>query len=353
MTAAGHARAGVSWRAAHLRWGWMALGLATLMTAVVLGVTLGPARLAPLDVIRELARPLVFWQDAAILSETQHAILWEIRLPRVVLGGLVGAMLSLAGASYQGVFRNPLADPYLLGVAAGGGLGATVVIAYRPATGADLIPLAAFAGAVLAVVLTYVIGRSVGGRSSVTLILAGIAVAAFLTALQTYIQQRNVDTIRQVYTWILGRLSTSGWDEVLTLAPYAVVCAVVLLFHRRLLDVMSVGDEEADSLGVSSARVRATVVIFATLGTAAAVAVSGLIAFVGIVVPHTVRLMVGTSYRSLLPLSMVFGAAFLILADLAARVVASPAELPIGVITAFLGAPFFAVVLRSSRRFVG
>ncbi len=353
MTAAGHIQAGVRWRAARLRWGWMALALAALAGSMLLGATLGPASLPPRDVLAELARPLLFWQDASVLTETQRAILWEIRMPRVVLGGLVGAMLSLAGASYQGVFRNPLADPYLLGVAAGGGLGATVVIAYRPATGTDLIPFAAFAGAVFAVVLTYAIGRSVGGRSSITLILAGIAVAAFLTALQTYIQQRNADTIRQVYTWILGRLSTSGWDEVLTLAPYAIVCAVVLLFHRRLLDVMSVGDEEADSLGISSGRVRATVVIFATLGTAAAVAVSGLIAFVGIVVPHTVRLMVGTSYRSLLPLSMVFGAAFLILADLAARTVASPAELPIGVITAFLGAPFFAAVLRSSRRYLG
>jgi iron complex transport system permease protein len=303
-------------------------------------------------VIRELIGSALFVGDASELTDTQQSILWQLRLPRVVLAGLVGGMLSLAGASYQGVFRNPLADPYLLGVAAGAGLGATVVIAYLPAASASLLPVAAFAGAVLAVLVAYLVGRSVGGRSSITLILAGVAVAAFFTAVQTYLQQRNTETIRQVYSWILGRLSTTGWSEVLSLLPYVAACSAVLLLHRRLLDVMSVGDAEADSLGIRSGRVRAVVVIAATLGTAAAVAVSGLIAFVGIVVPHTVRLMVGPSYRSLLPLSMVFGAVFLILSDLAARTVASPAELPIGVITAFIGAPFFVLVLRTSRRYI-
>jgi iron complex transport system permease protein len=339
-------------RIARLRWGWLGIALGSLCAAVLLGVTLGPAALAPWQVIRELFGSALFLPDPSDLTGTQQAIVWELRVPRVVLGGLVGAMLSLAGASYQGVFRNPLADPYLLGVAAGAGLGATIVIAYLPAGSRSLLPVAAFAGAVVAVVLAYLVGRSVGGRSSITLILAGVAVAAFFTALQTYLQQRNAETIRQVYSWILGRLSTTGWSEVLMLLPYVAVCATVLLLHRRLLDVMSVGDAEADSLGIRSGRVRALVVIAATLGTAAAVAVSGLIAFVGIVVPHTVRLMVGPSYRLLLPLSMVFGATFLILSDLAARTVASPAELPIGVITAFIGAPFFVVVLRTSRRYI-
>ena len=340
-------------RAPRLRWGWFGVALGLLAVAVLLGSTLGPAGLAPGQVIRELLGSAFFISDASDLSSTEQTILWELRLPRVVLGGLVGAMLAVAGASYQGVFRNPLADPYLLGVAAGAGLGATLVIAYIPAASSALLPFAAFGGAVLAVLLAFLVGRSVGGRSSITLILAGVAVAAFFTALQTYLQQRNTDTIRQVYSWILGRLSTTGWSEVLVLLPYVVICATVLLLHRRLLDVMAVGDAEADSLGISSGKVRAIVVVAATLGTAAAVAVSGLIAFVGIVVPHTVRLMVGSSYRSLLPLSMMFGAAFLILSDLVARTVASPAELPIGVITAFIGAPFFVLVLRTSRRYIG
>lgn len=343
---------GPALRSARLRWGWMWAALGVLIASVIGGATLGPAGLDAWQVVRELfGTPFV--AEPSTLTATEQAILWELRMPRIVLGGLVGAMLAVAGASYQGVFRNPLADPYLLGVAAGAGLGATIVIAYVENPSDRLLPFAAFAGATAAVVVAYSVGRSIGGRSSLTLILAGIAVASFFTAVQTFLQQRNAETIRQVYTWILGRLATSGWSEVLTLLPYVVVAGTVLLLHRRLLDVMAVGDAEADSLGISSDRVRAIVVIFATLGTAAAVAVSGLIAFVGIVVPHAIRIGVGPSHRSLIPLSMIFGAAFLILADLAARTVADPAELPIGVITAFIGAPFFVFILRTSRRSLG
>jgi iron complex transport system permease protein len=177
-----------------------------------------------------------------------------------------------------------------------------------------------------------------------------VAVAAFFTAVQTFVQQRHADSVREVYSWILGRLSTVGWTEVALLAPYAAVSLVVLLLHRRLLDVLAVGEEEAETLGVSAARVRLLVVLAATLGTAGAVAVGGLIGFVGLVVPHAVRLLVGSSYRVILPLSVVGGAAFLVAADLGARTILSPAEIPIGVITAFVGGPFFAVVLRTSRR---
>ncbi len=336
---------------ARLRWGWMLAVLSVLALAMLAGLTIGPASIEPIAVLRELAAGLFGGQEAG-LSVTHRAIIWEIRLPRVLLGGLVGGLLSLAGAAYQGVFRNPLADPYLLGVAAGGGFGATVALTLIPSTDGRLLPLAAFVGALAAAGLTFAVGRSMGGRSAASLILAGVAVAAFFTALQTFLLQQNAENIRQVYSWILGQLGTTGWREVLILVPYALVCGAGLVAHRRLLDVMSIGDEEAETLGVSTTRLRATVVVFATLATAAAVAVSGLIAFVGLVVPHTIRLLVGVSYRSLIPVSAIAGGAFLILADLAARTVASPAELPIGVVTAFVGAPFFMVVLRTTRRFL-
>jgi len=173
--------------------------------------------------------------------------------------------------------------------------------------------------------------------------------ASFLTAVQTYVQQRHTDTLREVYAWILGRLSTSGWHEVLLILPYLVIGGTVILLHRRMLDVLSLGEEEASALGVPVRRVRLLVVGAATLGTAAAVAVSGLIGFVGIIVPHAIRLVTGASYRVILPLSAMFGAAFLIIADLTARTILSPAELPIGVVTAFLGAPFFVLVLRTAK----
>ncbi|MCB2223385.1 MAG: iron ABC transporter permease [Actinobacteria bacterium] len=313
------------------------------------GLLIGPASVPPGGALREILDRLPFVSVDSGLDARQAAIVWELRFPRVVLGALVGAALSVSGAAYQGVFRNPLADPYLLGVAAGAGLGATIVIVSGAATG--LIPVAAFIGAVTAVVVAYALG-SLGGapRSGATLILAGVAVAAFFTAAQTFVQQQHADTIREVFTWILGRLTTSGWSEVAVLAPYTIVGIVVILLHRRLLDVLAVGEEEAATLGVDPARVRVTVVAAATLSTAAAVAVSGLIGFVGIIVPHTLRLMVGASYRSILPLAVVGGAAFLVVADLAARTVLSPAEIPIGVVTAFVGAPFFALVLQTSRR---
>ena len=337
---------------ARLEWWWMAVALAVL--AVVAGVAIGYG-VVPLDagaIVRSIADRLPFVDVDTGLDERQEAILWAIRLPRVVLGGIVGATLALAGGAYQGSFRNPLADPYLLGVAAGAGLGATIAIAYLPASSLPISPLLvlAFAGAIGGVALTYLVGYSVkAGRTSVTLILAGVAVAAFLTAIQTYLLQREASTLRQVYGWILGRLATVGWDEVLLILPWVLITGAVIVAGRSRLDVLSVGDEEARALGVDPQRVRLVVVLAATLGTAAVVAVSGLIGFVGIIVPHTVRIIFGTSYKIVLPLSIVYGAAFLIVCDLIARTVISPGELPIGVVTAFFGAPFFALVLRSSR----
>jgi iron complex transport system permease protein len=331
---------------------WGLAAVAFLVLAALLGLALGPVSLGAGRVAREFASHLPGLGIASPLTATEDAILWELRAPRVVLGLLVGAMLASAGAAYQGVFRNPLADPYLLGAAAGAGLGATLVIAYGEGAAAsrDLRTIAAFVGAVLGVAVAYLISRSVGGgRTTATLILAGVTVASFLTAVQTFVQQHRSDTVQEVYAWILGQLETSGWRDVAVALPYVALSAGVLLVHRRLLDVLALGDEEASTLGVRVARVRLVVVAAATLGTAAAVALSGLIAFVGIIVPHAIRLLVGTSYRIVLPLSLACGAGFLVLADVLARTVIAPAELPIGVVTAFFGAPFFAVVLRTTR----
>jgi iron complex transport system permease protein len=323
------------------------LAASVLVLSALAGLLVGSVALSPADVIAALADRLPLVSVDHGLGEVEQRLLFEIRAPRVVMGGLVGAVLSVAGAGYQGVFRNPLADPYLLGVAAGAGLGATVVIGLG--AGSAAIPLVAFLGGVAAVGATYALSRTVGGRTTTSLILAGVAVAAFATAIQTYLLQRNYETLREVYSWILGRLVTVGWGEVWTLVPYALVASAVLVALRRLLDVLGLGDEEAVGLGVNVARVRRLVVLAATLATAAAVSVSGLIAFVGIIVPHTIRLLTGWSYRVIIPLSLIFGATFLIVADLLARTVIAPAELPIGVVTAFLGAPFFLLVLRTMR----
>ncbi len=335
------------------RW-WIPAAGALALASVLLGAMVGPAGPSwwrvPLALLDHL--PLVSIDSG--VTPREWTIIWDIRMPRVVLAALVGSMLSLSGASYQGVFRNPLVDPYLLGVAAGAGLGATLVFTLNR-TGSstwiiDPLPLSAFAGGLLAVLVTYFVGTAFGGQKSAsTLVLAGVAVTALATAVQTFALQRHTDVVRQVYSWILGRLSSATWGDVRLVLPYVVVSSVVLFLHRRLLDIMRVGDDEATALGASVNRVRIVVVIAATLGTSAVVAVSGLIGFVGIIVPHAVRLLAGASYRVIVPLSLLMGASFLIIADIPGRVLQNPSETPIGVVTAFLGAPFFLLLLRTRQ----
>ena len=335
------------------RW-WIPAAVVALACSLLLGLMIGPAGPTWWRVPLELLNRLPIFSVHSGLTPTDWSIVWQIRAPRVVLAAIVGSTLSIAGASYQGVFRNPLVDPYLLGVAAGAGLGATIVITVnRSGTSSwiiDPLPMIAFGGGLIAVLVTYLLGTTAKGeRSSTSLVLAGVAVTSLATAAQTFLLQRNSDVVRQVYSWILGRLSSATWGDVRLVLPYVVFSTVVLLLHRRLLDVLRVGDEEATALGVNVSRVRLAVVIAATLGTASVVAVSGLIGFVGIIVPHAVRLVVGTSYRLVLPISLLFGAAFLILADIPGRVLDNPAETPIGVVTAFLGAPFFLLILRTRK----
>ncbi len=331
---------------------WFALAGALLFVAMIVGTMIGPAGPTWWRIPLEFANRLPFIHVNSGVSKADWNIVWLIRTPRVVLAAIVGSMLSVSGASYQGVFRNPLVDPYLLGVAAGAGLGATLVFAFqRGATEhwiIDPLPLAAFIGALVAVLVTYVVGTAFGTtQSSTTLILAGVAVTSLATSIQAFILQRNTDVVRQVYSWILGRLSSATWGDVRLILPYVVLSTGVLLMHRRLLDVLRVGDDEASALGTNVRRVRLIVVLAATLGTSAVVAVSGLIGFVGIIVPHAVRLIAGASYRKVLPLSVLLGAAFLVFADIPSRVLANPAETPIGVVTAFFGAPFFLFLLRT------
>lgn len=345
----------VGWQTRVARWRLVGIGGVVLVAAVAAGTAFGPATtIGPGAALIEVIDRIPGVALDSGLSANQAATVWDLRLSRVVLGMLVGWMLASAGAAYQGVFRNPLADPYLLGVAAGAGLGATIVLV-QDRVGSDptvAVALAAFIGAMAAVGITYLVGASGDRRRTpASLLLAGVAVTSLFTAMQTFVQQRNASDIREVYSWILGRLSTAGWGEVALLLPYVVLSSVVLLLHGRSLDVMSVGDDEAGSLGLDVARTRVVVVVAASLGTAGAVAVGGLIGFVGIIVPHVVRLLGATSYRVLLPASMLFGGAFLVMADLVARTAMAPAEIPIGVVTAFCGAPFFTFLLR--RRSIG
>ncbi len=338
----------------HRPSGWYVVAGTLLLVAVMAGAMIGPAGPSPWRVPLALLDHLPLISLDSGVSEAEWNIVWQIRMPRVVLAGIVGGMLSLGGASYQGVFRNPLVDPYLLGAAAGAGLGATIMIVLTQSQNIDWpidpTPATAFVFSLATVAVTYVVGAAFGGaRTGSTLVLAGVAMVSLTTAIQTFVLQRNSDVVREVYSWILGRLSTAKWGDVRLVLPYVVISAIVLLLHRRHLDLLRVGDDEAVTLGAPVARIRLVVVMAATLGTAAVVSVSGLIGFVGLIVPHIVRLLTGSSYRRVLPLTMLFGAAFLILVDIPGRVLSAPAELPIGVVTAFIGAPFFIYLLRTRR----
>jgi iron complex transport system permease protein len=325
------------------RWQITASAAAALLIACLLAVSFGPVNLN----FGSIIRTLLGLPNG--LENEDRTLLLELRLPRVVLGALVGAALATSGAVYQSVFRNPLADPYLLGAASGAGLGATIAITNGGGDLHALLPIFAFLGGVLAVAATFLVAGKLFADPS-TLLLAGIAVGSFATAFQTYLQQRNSAALRPVYSWILGQLTVASWDVVRWAGIYIFIALFVLIRVSKVLDALMLSDEEAYSLGVSPQKIRLIAVAAATLATATAVSASGLIGFVGIVVPHLVRgLTKRATNRSLLSIAFV-GAAFLVIADLGARTLLSPAELPIGVITAFVGAPFFLFVLRARNR---
>jgi iron complex transport system permease protein len=325
-------------------WNWRINAVAAIFLLVValLGVSFGPIHLS----FTSILRTLLHLPNA--LHGQDRTLLFDLRLPRVLLAALVGAALATSGAVYQTVFRNPLADPYLLGVAAGAGLGATIAFTYAGVNLYSLLPIFSFVGGVFAVLTSFFISGKFFAEPN-TLLLSGIAVGSFATALQTYLQQRHSDALRPVYSWILGELTVANWSVVSWSAIYILASLAILIAVSKQLDGLMLSDEEAFSLGINPQRLRLIAVGAATLATATAVSASGLIGFVGIVVPHLVRgLTRRVTNRSLLTIAM-SGAAFLVLADLGARTLITPAELPIGVITAFVGAPFFLYLLRSRR----
>ncbi len=325
-------------------WHWRSTALVALILLFVglLAVSFGPVNLGFSKIIKTL-----FGFDGG-LTNLDRTLLLDIRLPRVALAALVGAALATSGAVYQTVFRNPLADPYLLGAAAGAGLGATIAIMGGQNGFHAALPLFAFLGGVLAVVATFFVSGSFYADPR-SLLLSGIAVGSFATAIQTYLHQRHSAVLRTVYSWILGELTVADWNTVKWASIYIFISLAILFVIAKQLDGLMLSDEEAYSLGIHPNRIRIIAVAAATLATATAVSASGLIGFVGIVVPHLVRgLLHRATNRALLTVSLA-GAAFLVLADLGARTLLAPAELPIGVLTAFVGAPFFLFVLRARR----
>ncbi|MBL7061834.1 MAG: iron chelate uptake ABC transporter family permease subunit [Dehalococcoidia bacterium] len=329
------------------------VGLALLLgITVIVTLAVGSTHI-PFDTVwHVLLAKLPFTHAEPTWASTIETIILDIRLPRLLLAGLVGAALAIAGATYQGLFRNPLADPYLIGVAQGAALGAVIGFILPISWQVGSIPLLAFTGAILAVAIVYSIARVGKTIPTTTLILAGVALGAFLAAITSYLMIASGDKLHGIISWLLGTFSLTNWWQVTMVAPYIFVGTIIIWLHARPLNVMQLDEEQAKQLGINVEQVKLILLGVATMITAAAVCFCGIIGFVGIIIPHTVRLIWGPDHRFLLPLATFAGAIFLILADTAARTMLAPTEIPVGVITAFLGAPFFLYLLRQRKRVI-
>ncbi|MGE7943000.1 FecCD family ABC transporter permease [Lysinibacillus xylanilyticus] len=316
-----------------------------LIISIWCGVAIGSVHI-PLEVL---------WNKAA--DETAANILWKIRLPRVLLAGLVGASLAIAGAAFQGLLKNPLADPYTLGVSSGASVGAVMTIFFSisiPVVGHYALPIFSMLGAILTMVAVMGFARMVDRSLKMeTLILTGIIFSSFLGSLISLMIALSGEELRQVMGWLLGSVSMRGWPFVQMIIPFVIIGSIMLWTQRRELNVLLYGEERAKHLGVNVKRSKYIILVGGSMLTGAAVAVSGTIGFVGLVVPHMTRMLWGSDHRHLLPLSFLNGATLLIICDLIARTIIMPRELPIGVITAFIGAPVFSYIFYKQRRSKG
>ncbi|TVY07676.1 FecCD family ABC transporter permease [Paenibacillus cremeus] len=336
-------------------WIWGGAALALLVLSATVALSIGTVSVPLVHVWEILLHRIPGWGERIPVEWNVAAeqIVWRVRLPRMVLGILVGAALGLAGASFQGVLRNPLADPYTLGVSSGASAGAAFLILFGLQLawfGMWTVPVVAFGTGALTLGAVLLLARTDGKLRMETVILSGVVMQAFLGAFVSLMVALSKQVINEILFWTMGSLALRGWSYSLVLLPYLAVGTLVLLSCGRAMNVFALGEKQAAHLGVNVERTKLVVLVAATLMTAAVVSVSGVIAFVGLLVPHLLRLIVGPDYRLLLPLSLVGGAIYVLCADTIARMALSPTELPLGVVTAFMGAPFFAYLLRRSRR---
>ncbi len=327
------------------------VGLAIVLAIVVFATSaLGSTDISLGTLFNVLWAKLPFTHIESTWAISTETIIFQIRLPRIFLAGLVGAALAVAGATYQGLFRNPLASPYIIGVVQGAGLGAVIGFLLPVSWQTASVPALAFAGALLAIAFVYSIAKVGKSVPMTTLILAGVALGAFMLSITSYLMIASGDKLHGIISWLLGTFSLASWQQAIIAAPYILLGVIVICLYARSLNVMQLDEDQAQQLGINVERTKLILLGAATLITAAAVCFCGTIGFVGIIVPHAVRLIWGPDHRFLLPLSTLAGAIFLILADTAARTLLAPTEIPVGIITAFLGAPFFLYLLRQKKR---
>ncbi len=291
----------------------------------------------------------------ALFNDTEEIysiIIKEIRLPRIILGFLVGVALSTAGVIFQGVFQNPLVDPYIIGISSGAGAGASIAIIFNlnwGIVGFSAVPLLAFTGAILTVFIVYRLAVTAGKLPAATFLLAGIAMGFFLNAIMSFLMVIGTNSLQKVIFWLMGSLATGDWQDIKVILPYLVIGLVPIIYYLKELNLILLGEENAGYLGVDVERVKVILIIAATLITAVVVAVSGIIGFIGLIIPHIARLLVGPDNRKVLPVAALFGGLFLLMSDNLARSILPPLEIPVGIITALAGGPYFIYLLRKKK----
>ncbi|HZQ07746.1 MAG TPA: iron ABC transporter permease [Anaerolineae bacterium] len=329
-----------------------ALGVVLLLT-LILAMRFGTVSIEPFQIVSIILKRAFGVELGAVWTPAEESIIWQIRFPRVIAAAVVGAGLAGAGVVFQGLLRNSMADPYLLGTSGGAALAATIAFAIPISLGFatfGLVPMAAFCGALFAVLVVYRLARVGTYTPITTLLLAGFAVSSLLAAIMSAMMLLSHGTLERVVLWMLGGVSTSGWSMLLVVAPLIAFGSLVAFVLSNNLNAFLLGEEQAAALGVNVERKKILLVGTGALLTGAAVALSGLVGFVGLIVPHITRIVLGPNHRLLLPASLLCGAIFLVIADLIARTIIAPQELPLGVVTAIVGAPFFIVLLRRAKR---
>lgn len=330
-----------------------------LLACIVCSATIGSANLSFKDSLMIIASRIPILGNRIDISDFKEVyikIVWNVRMPRIILAGLTGCGLSVVGATFQGIFKNPLADPHILGISSGAAVGATIAMFTgigMNVFGLGVIGIFAFVSALLTVAIVYRIACVGNNLSTVNIILTGTAVSTMLSAFISLMMSFHHEQIEKVYLWTLGSFSAATWTKVLFLSIFVMICMLVILGFSKELDAIATGNEAAESLGIDTIKVRKILIILASLIVASCVSVSGIIGFVGLVIPHCIRLISGPKHKNLLPLSCIGGAIFMIFCDTIGRNIAAPSEIPVGVITAVLGTPYFIFLLQNNKRKLG
>lgn len=334
----------------------LSISIIALVVLVVLSATIGVANISFLNAVRIMSGKIPFVGSlipTEDIDATHMSIILNLRLPRIILSALVGATLSVVGATLQGMFKNPMADPYVLGISSGASLGATIaIVAGLEYTflGVGFITVFAFLGSILTIICVYNIARVGNKVPAITLLLSGIALSFMLSSMVSIIMIFSRNQVDQIVFWIMGSVSAASWNQIVFLVPVIFIGVAVIIAFSRDLNVMSTGEETAKSLGIEVEKVKKLLIIICSVLVAACVSVSGVIGFVGLIIPHSVRMIAGSDHRMLLPFSVVGGAVFMVICDTIARSVVPPVEIPVGAITSIFGAPYFMYLLYKNKK---